>query len=190
MRVVLHTKQDTFSIRLWTAWLFFLSLCVSQSGWAQVHSHPHLHPMANTQIASNTQALQSDVPPAPDLRFRDMFRMPIGPAGLEPSDTLRALQGQRVRITGYMVAQENQPVGKFFLTPVPLRMSEHADGDADDLTPNTVVVFMPTAEETLPLPHTSGLLQLTGTLQYGRHTLDDGRVVWLRLILEPRPKGL
>lgn len=115
-----------------------------------------------------------------------MFRMPVGRAGLEPSARLRALQGQRVRITGYMVAQEDGSVGRFFLTPVPLRMSEHADGDADDLPPNTVLVLMPPAERALALPHTAGLLQLTGTLEWGRQVLDDGRVVWLRLQLDPR----
>ena len=125
-------------------------------------------------------------PSAQELRFRELFRLPVGRTGLEPSDKVRALNGRKVRMTGYMVSQEDAPAGRFFLTPVPLRMSEHADGDADDLPPGTVVVLMPTAEKDLVLPHTAGLLQLTGTLHYGRHELDDGRVVWLRLQLDPR----
>jgi len=115
--------------------------------------------------------------------------MPAGPRGLNPGKAVLALDGQRVRITGFMVTQEDAPVGRFFLTPVPLRMSESADGDADDLPLNTVVVLMPPAEQSLPLPHTPGLLQLTGILHYGRHELPDGRVVWLRLQLDPRPSS-
>ena len=65
-------------------------------------------------------------------------------------------------------------------------MSEHADGEADDLPPSTIVVIMPPAERSAALPHTRGLLQLTGTLQLGREEQDDGRVSWLRLLLEPR----
>jgi hypothetical protein len=121
-----------------------------------------------------------------ELHFRDLFRLPVGRQGLEPTDTLRALDGHKVRMTGYMVAQDGAQAGRFFLTPVPLRMSEHADGDADDLPPNTVVVLMPPAEQSLALPHTPGRLQLTGTLRYGRHVLEDGRVAWLRLQLDPR----
>ncbi len=125
-----------------------------------------------------------------DLKFRDFFASPIGPRGLEMSATLKAAHGQRVRLTGYMVAQEDGSVGEFFLTPLPIRMSEHADGDADDLPPSTVVVVMPAPDSARPLPHTAGLLQLTGVLQVGRHELPGGRVVWLRLLLDPRDSAV
>ncbi len=144
---------------------------------------------ATCALAQGTPLQRStfdSVASAPELRFRDIFQFPAGPRGLEPSAKVLALNGQRVRITGYMVAQQEPPMGRFFLTPRPLHMSEDADGDADDLPPNTVVVLMPAAEQQLALPHTPGLLQLTGTLLYGRHQLGDGRVVWLRLQLDPR----
>jgi hypothetical protein len=122
-----------------------------------------------------------------DLRFRDLFEAPIGPRGLVISDKLRAADGHTVRITGYMVAQEDPVPGRFFLTPLPVSMSEHADGEADDLPPSTVVVVMPPAERDLALPHTRGLLALTGTLRVGREEMPDGRVAWVRLELDPRP---
>jgi hypothetical protein len=123
------------------------------------------------------------------LRFSEFFAAPsIGARGLQLSDTLRAAAGQRVRITGYMVAQELPSPGRFFLTPRPITMSEHADGDADDLPPSTVVVLMPPAERDVTPRRTRGLLQLTGTLSVGREELDDGRVSWVRLSLEPRER--
>ena len=97
--------------------------------------------------------LTLDNSPVFDLKFRDFFRLPVGPLGLEFSHLLRALDGQRVSVLGYMVAQEDAPVGRFFLTPIPVRMSEHADGDADDLPPGTVVVIMPAIDQKRPIPH-------------------------------------
>jgi hypothetical protein len=122
-----------------------------------------------------------------DLRFGDFFVAPIGRAGLVPTERLLAAQGRRVRLTGYMVAQERPRIGHFFLTPRPVSMSVHSDGDADDLPPATVLVQMPPADAARPVLRTRGLLQLTGRLQVGRHEMADGRVVWVRLLLEPRP---
>jgi hypothetical protein len=121
------------------------------------------------------------------LRFGDFFAAPIGPRGPQPSAALLAASGQRVQIIGYMVAQELPSPGQFLLTPRPLHMSEHADGDADDLPAATVVVLLPEAErERVPLP-THGLLQLTGRLNVGREEMADGRISWVRLLLEPQP---
>jgi hypothetical protein len=122
-----------------------------------------------------------------ELRFRDFFQSPHGPLGLQMTTALRAADGLRVRLTGYMVTQEQPLCGHFFLTPLPLTMSVHSDGDADDLPPATVLVLMPAQDRDLPLLRTRGLLQLTGQLQVGRHEMADGRVVWVRLELEPRP---
>ena len=77
-----------------------------------------------------------------DLKFSQFFKSPIGPAGLELSDALRAADGRPVRLVGYMVAQEQARPGRFWLTPRPVRMSEHADGEADDLPAATVTVLV------------------------------------------------
>jgi hypothetical protein len=124
------------------------------------------------------------------LSFADFHAHPIGPRGPLPSATLRAAHGQRVQLTGYMVAQERPQPGRFILTHTPLVMSEHADGEADLLPASAVVVLMPPAERELVLPHTRGRLQLTGTLQVGRAEHDDGRISWVRLQLEPRTLGV
>ena len=120
------------------------------------------------------------------LRFADFFAQPIGARGPQLSAALLAAHNQRARLTGYMVTQERPRPGRFFLVPRPLIRSEHADGEADDLPPSTVLVIMPPAERDLVLPPSRGLLQLTGLLQVGRQEHDDGRISWVRLLLEPR----
>ncbi len=120
---------------------------------------------------------------ATELRFRDFFRMPIGPRGLELSDTLRRADGQTVTITGYMVQQESPAMGSFMLTPRPVQMSEHADGDADDLPPATVLVELDPTQKDWAVTYVRGLISLTGKLAVGRHEGLDGHISWVRLQL-------
>lgn len=119
-----------------------------------------------------------------DIRFADFFQHPIGRAGLQLNPKIQALNGQHVRISGYQVAQDEAPAGRFFLSPAPVSMAEAADGDADDLAASTVTVFLPPTQEKL-LPHyLPGRWQLTGTLQVGRLELPDGRVSWFQLRMD------
>ena len=115
-----------------------------------------------------------------ELRFRDFFSLPVGPRGLELSDTLRQANGQTVSLVGYMVQQESPLAGRFMLTPRPVQMSEHADGQADDLPPATVLVLLDPAQNQMSVPHVPGLV-----LGVGRHEAADGRVSWVRLQLSP-----
>ena len=123
----------------------------------------------------------------PSIKFGDFFRQPIGPRGLEFTDTLRAAQGQTVRLVGWMVAQETPSAGYFLLTPRPVRLSEHADGEADDLPPTTVLVRLPAGNQARALPHQDGLIELLGTLAMGRAVEADGRVSWVQLQLPAPP---
>jgi hypothetical protein len=120
-----------------------------------------------------------------DLRFRDFFDMPVGPGGLGISDTLRQADGQTVRLVGYMVQQEQATPGEFMLAPRPVQMSEHADGEADDLPPATVLVHLDPAQQDWVVPHVPGLVAVSGTLGVARHEAPGGRVSWVRLQLGP-----
>ncbi|MDH0864988.1 hypothetical protein [Mitsuaria sp. GD03876] len=120
-----------------------------------------------------------------ELKFSQFFRSPIGPAGLELSDALRGADGRAVRLVGYMVAQEQAKAGRFWLTPRPVRMSEHADGEADDLPASTVTVLLDPAQRERLVAHRDGLVVLTGTLSVGRVEDETGRVSWIRLQLPP-----
>jgi hypothetical protein len=64
-------------------------------------------------------------------------------------------------------------------------MSEHADGEADDLPAATVMVYLDPSQQGWKLAHARGLLELRGTLSVGRFEEADGRVSWVRLQLAP-----
>lgn len=129
---------------------------------------------------------QAAEPAAVPLAFGSFFAQPIGPRGLEISPTLRAAQGRRVRLVGFMVAQEEPVPGRFMLTPRPVSMSEHADGEADDLPPTAVTVLLHPSQADRLVPHQRGLIALTGRLEVGRdEDPSTGRVSWVRLHLEP-----
>jgi hypothetical protein len=120
-----------------------------------------------------------------ELRFTDFFQMPVGPRGMALSQALRQADGRAVRLVGYMVQQEIPQPGRFMLTPRPVQMSEHADGEADDLPAATVMVYLDPSQQGWKLAHARGLLELRGRLSVGRFEEADGRVSWVRLQLAP-----
>jgi hypothetical protein len=126
----------------------------------------------------------STAPSAPLLRFADFFKLPMGSKGAEITTTLRQADGQTVRLTGYMVQAERPALGHFMLTPRPVRMSEHSDGDADDLPAAWAMVYLDPQQQDFAVPHQRGLLELTGVLHVGRLEEQDGRVSWVRLQLQ------
>lgn len=119
------------------------------------------------------------------LHFKDFYRVPSGPKGLEMSAKLVQASGQVARLTGYMVHQEKPTPGRFMLTPCPVQMSEHADGEADDLPASWVMVYLDPSQKDFAVPYTSGLLEITGVLRVGRQEESDSRVSWIRLQLAP-----
>lgn len=123
--------------------------------------------------------------PPVELAFGDFFVQPIGPRGLEPTPRLRAANGQAVRLVGFMVQREQALAGQFMLTPRPVAMAEHADGEADDLPAATVTVLLPEDQRDRVVAHQSGPLAVTGRLEYGPAEDASGRVSWLRLRLAP-----
>ena len=128
------------------------------------------------------------LPPPPagvtDLKFNEFFVMPVGALGLEPTQKLRSLDGQRVRMLGYMVRQEKPPVGTFLFAAIPVQIHEHDNGLADGLPPATVRVAVPTCRDK-PVPFAPDLMALMGTLQLGNRAETDGRVTFVRLELDP-----
>ena len=119
-----------------------------------------------------------------ELKFGDFFVKPVGARGLELTDKLRQLDGQRVRMLGYMVQQESPPPGMFLFSPLPAQIHEHDNGLADDLPPSAVRVLVPTCREQA-VPFAPGLMLLTGTLSVGNRAEADGRISLARLTLDP-----
>ena len=123
------------------------------------------------------------------LKFSDFFHMPIGPLGLVATDTLKHANGKRVCISGFMVKMESPAPGQLMLTPVPVEMSEHADGPADDLPVSTLTVYLDPAQKTWLVPQAKSQVIIEGVLSVGRKEAADGRVSWIQLQLTtPLPK--
>jgi hypothetical protein len=122
-----------------------------------------------------------------DLSFDQIYRRPVGPYGLELSKKVVALNGKRVRISGFMVAEEAPVAGRFLLAPLPVALSDVEDGPADDLPPAVVYVRLAGADANARVRYQREPLQLTGVLHVGNTVEPDDRVSLFRLTLDPPP---
>jgi hypothetical protein len=145
--------------------------------------------IAATLWCSGTVLAQSVPPAGPadisELRFADFFQTPLGPKGAQTTPVLLQADGKTVRLVGYMVQQERPTLGHFMLTPRPVRMSEHADGDADDLPIAWAMVYLDPSQSDFVVPYVRGRIEVQGTVSVGRLEEQDGRVSWVRLQLAP-----
>lgn len=161
---------------------------LAQQAHAQIRALLLAGSLLGAVVAAPAQA-QDVTPPTEKavqtLNFRDFFQQPPGSQGMHITDTLRRADGQTMALTGYMVQQERPSLGRFMLTPRPVRMSEHADGDADDLPAAWVMVYLDPSQQEFAVPHARGLIEVRGVLSVGRLEESDGRVSWVRLQLAP-----
>jgi len=153
---------------------------------ARVH-----HDAAKSRVPS-TLAVQKTLGPPPagvvELKFRDVFKLPVGPKGLEPTERLLALDGKRVRIVGFMVRQSPASKGTFLLSPLPVSLGDEDEGLADDLPPATLGIDLDAKARDLAVPFLPGLLQFTGTLHVGmRADPATGRATPAQLTLDAAP---
>jgi hypothetical protein len=119
------------------------------------------------------------------LELRAFFKMPIGPKGLELSEKVLNASGQKVQLTGYMVKNELPMPGVFILSPRPIQLSEHADGDANDLPASVCWVYLDDRQKNWIVPYVSGLLTFEGLFTFKRIEASDGSVAWFHLYLTP-----
>lgn len=124
------------------------------------------------------------LPPATDLAFREFYRLPVGPKGLEPTEKLLSLDHQVVRIQGYVVKEEEPLPGFFMMVPVPVAMAELADGPADYLPPSTLFVHFPTDHASQFLPYRQGIWTAVGRLELGGKEEPNGRRSYVRLLVD------
>jgi hypothetical protein len=127
-----------------------------------------------------------DAPPkgVAELKFRDVFKLPAGAKGLEPTDTLRKLDGKRVRIIGYMVQWETPIASGFLLSPLPVAAGDEDESLADDIPPSALFVSLPKGSDAV-VPNLPGLIKVSGTLRVGAHEVAGAnRVVPARIELD------
>ncbi len=123
----------------------------------------------------------SKISPAVPLTFREMFD--VTPDALKPTEKLLSLVGKRVRLTGFMAAMEQPPLGGFYLCSFPVNCDE-SGGGIGDLPPNAVFVVVRSAGGK-PLPgHIGRPLIVSGTLELGARTEPNGYVTHIRLFMD------
>jgi hypothetical protein len=119
--------------------------------------------------------------PAISLAFHDFFEPT--PRELKPSAKLLALNGQRVRIIGFMAHLEEPIRGAFYLCPQPTACAEGGAGTGD-LPASAVQVILPGAPDRT-LPFTPRALEVAGRLELGPRTEAEGQVSSIRIFLDP-----
>lgn len=130
-------------------------------------------------------------PPA-DLSFRagftalelnTVFVKPAGPRGLEFTPEVARLQGQKVRIHGWMVKHLHDDPRILLLNTQPLVLNMSEYGLADDLPPWAMHVILADRPGWAPV-WTARPLDICGTLELGPRQERDGRISHLRLVAE------
>lgn len=181
MRIFSLNKTNVIRVLL-------VAMGFSEAGLAAAHeAEQHtVSGMPMTQ-APECIAVNSELPPpAPgvtDLKFRDIFNVPASPGRLQPSEKLLGLDGQRVRIVGYMARQEPPSAGAFILSPVPATMGVEDEMFSEDLPSSVIFVHLEGSGSAVPF--IPGLLKLTGVLSVGSQAEVDGRASIVRLLLDP-----
>lgn len=132
-------------------------------------------------------AVMGRLPPPPadvqDIKFREFVRLPVGPAGLEPTPRALALAGSRVRLVGYLARQADAPPGRLVLCPLPVELGDADESLSDDL-PVTATFIHLSGPPAPVLPYLPGLLQFTGVFEVGPQDEPDGHVSSFRLQLD------
>lgn len=114
------------------------------------------------------------------LAFTNLYQTPIGPRGLEYTDTIRSAAGKRVRFEGYMVRQASPIPYSILLSPLPLTLHEKEYGLAEDLPASAVHVFLRKSPTPFLRP-IRGLVAVEGMLELGPREEGDGRISQVRV---------
>lgn len=131
-----------------------------------------------------SQVRTSDVEPM-TIEFQSFFKLPMGSRGLEVTDKVTQSNGKLVRLKGYMVNNEVPTRGAFVLAPRPVQLSEHADGDANDLPASACWIYLDASQKDWTIPHVSGLITVEGIFTFKRMEAPDGSIAWFHLQLAP-----
>ena len=174
----------------------FLSALLAVSVCLPLHAHESAK-LSHDQVLSATLQLHSlqlkgQLPvlsnDIADLKFNEIFKMPVGPRGMEPSEKLISLNNKHVRIVGYMAKQETPTAGLFIVSPLPVEMGDEDDKFADDMPANAIFVHLDNPD--LFVNYVPGLINLIGVLSVGNFNEADGRISYIRVKLDQQLSGL
>lgn len=114
------------------------------------------------------------------LSFDEVFVTPAGPRGLEYTAKIKALDGKKICITGFMVRHADIDTSAFLFCATPRAYNEREEGLADSIPPNMLYVIMPVRAQDAPAWRREKMT-LYGTLELGAHQEQSGRVSHLRM---------
>ena len=134
--------------------------------------------LADSLTSRPTMARMQDA--ITELSFKEFFESSDG--GLQPSSTLLRLNGKRVRLVGFMAQMETPPLGAFYLCPRPISCDEEGGGTADLPAENVLVIVR--SQSGRAVPFSARALEVTGMLEVGNRQDQDGRVSFIRLVLD------
>lgn len=117
------------------------------------------------------------------FEFGKVFKRPAGPKGLEYTAEARALDGKRVRMSGYMVRHWHEDASVFLFAEHPMVLNVAEYGLADDLPPDAVHVIQGVLPGRAP-DWVRQRLVVLGRLELGPREEGDGRVSQVRLHAE------
>ncbi len=161
-----------------------------------LHAHESVQasnePLLNSSLQIQSLQVKGQLPVLDkgiaDLKFNEVFKTPVGPRGMEPSEKLISLNNKRVRIVGYMAKQETPTPGLFIVSPLPVNMGDEDDKFADDMPANSIFVHLDNPN--VLVDYVPGLINLIGVLSVGNaHEVDD-RISYVRVKLDPELSGL
>ena len=132
--------------------------------------------------AANPPADEPDFSSLPELSLSNLIKRPVGPLGLEFSDQIKQLDGQRVQVTGFMIHTDWADRSVFMMSDYPSNVSEREFGSCDDLPPMQLFVKVPPGMQS---GVQRGVLHLAGTLRLGPADEPYDRRSFIRLELDP-----
>lgn len=181
MRSIISVGTTQLSVLLALAGFMISGVAISHDLGQQTQSHTDDRQASSMLMVSNKLLLPAEG--VTDLKFQEIFKLPVGPNGLEASQKLIGLNGKRVQLVGYMAKEESPVADMFILCPLPVSMGDEDDSYADDLPASAVFVHLDDAVNGF-VPYYHGLIRLTGLLQFGAKQEADGRVSTVRLLLD------
>lgn len=165
-----------------------VGLLLAAPGAFAQHTHGARKAVGAPPLLAVSKPLDAPASGVTELKFRDLFKLPVGPKGLEPTKALRRLDGKRVRLVGYMVQQRTPLAGGFLLSPLPVAAGDEDESLADDIPASAIFVSLPHGAAAT-VPSLPGLLAITGTLRLGTREIPAAeRVVAVRIELDAEPE--
>jgi hypothetical protein len=163
-----------------TSQIFLVSLL---SGLGVYATAADSHSSARVSENSSEHMVAQEWHPT-DLKFRELFALPVGPRGLELSKKAISLAGQRVRLVGYIVREEKPIPGVLILAPLPISIGDEDEALANDLPPSAVFVHFQDRAVAEAARQVTGPVSVEGMFSMGPHDESDGHVSTFRIDID------